>query len=125
MTRLWQPTAEHIQSARMTDFLQQVNQQFEQSLANYHDLHTWSVQHSDQFWRYIWDYFDVIGNPGSTIVEHPQRIPGAQWFPQARLNFAENLLRHRDDKVALIFRGEDGTRQQLTYAELYQSVAAL
>lgn len=125
MTRLWQPTAEQIQSARMTDFLQQVNQQFEQSLANYHDLHTWSVQHSDQFWRYIWDYFDVIGNPGSTIVEHPERIPGAQWFPQARLNFAENLLRHRDDKVALIFRGEDGTRQQLTYAELYQSVAAL
>ncbi|WP_417655903.1 acetoacetate--CoA ligase [Pseudidiomarina aestuarii] len=125
MTRLWQPTAEQIQSARMTDFLQQVNQQFEQSLANYHDLHTWSVQHSDQFWRYIWDYFDVIGNPGSTIVEHPERIPGAQWFPQARLNFAENLLRHRDDKVALIFRGEDGTRQQLRYAELYQSVAAL
>lgn len=125
MTRLWQPTAEQIQSARMTDFLQQVNQQFEQSLANYHDLHTWSVQHSDQFWRYIWDYFDVIGNPGSTIVEHPERIPGATWFPQARLNFAENLLRHRDDKVALVFRGEDGTRQQLTYAELYQSVAAL
>ncbi|PTB88513.1 acetoacetate--CoA ligase [Pseudidiomarina aestuarii] len=125
MTRLWQPTAEQIQSARMTDFLQQVNQQFEQSLANYHDLHTWSVQHSDQFWRYIWDYFDVIGNPGSTIVEHPERIPGATWFPQVRLNFAENLLRHRDDKVALVFRGEDGTRQQLTYAELYQSVAAL
>lgn len=120
---LWQPSADTIADANMTDFLQQVNAQQHTALANYHDLHQWSVDHSQTFWSMIWDYFDVTGSKGDTIVTDQNQLPGAKWFPQAQLNFAENLLRHQDNKTALIFRGENGARQQLSYSELYQQVA--
>ncbi|EKE84890.1 acetoacetate--CoA ligase [Idiomarina xiamenensis] len=123
--RLWQPSAEQIAQARMTDFLQHVNRQFELGLANYDDLQHWSVSHSELFWREIWQYFDVIGEAGEQVVSDIDKLPGARWFPAARLNFAENLLRHDDNHIALIFRGENGDRQQLSYAELRQQVAAL
>ncbi|WP_417438166.1 acetoacetate--CoA ligase [Idiomarina sp.] len=121
---LWQPSADTIANARMTDFLQQVNKDKNVALANYHDLYQWSVDNDESFWSMVWDYFDVIGEKGSTIVTDKEKMPGAQWFPEASLNFAENLLRHKDDHIALIFRGENGTRQQLTYAELNHEVAA-
>lgn len=122
---LWRPDADQIAAARMTDFLQQVNHDFDLALANYHELHQWSVDHHADFWAYLWNYFDVIGEQGDRVVENPDKLPGATWFPDAQLNFAENLLRHKDNQIALIFRGEDGKRQQLTYAELYAETAAL
>ncbi|PWW14367.1 MULTISPECIES: acetoacetate--CoA ligase [Pseudidiomarina] len=122
---MWQPTAEQIEQARMTDFMRTINRQQQLQLASYHDLHAWSVAHSPTFWRSLWDYCDVIGEPGEIIVKDADKLPGASWFPQATLNFAENLLRYRDDRIALIFRGENGSRQQLSYAQLYQLVAAL
>ena len=121
--QLWQPSADTIADANMTHFLQQVNAEHQQALANYHDLYQWSLDDNETFWSMIWDYFQVIGDKGATVVENKDQLPGAKWFPQASLNFAENLLRHRDDKVALVFRGENGARQQLTYSELYQQVA--
>ncbi|MEX1222042.1 MAG: acetoacetate--CoA ligase [Idiomarina sp.] len=122
---MWQPSADTIADARMTDFLQHIDKSYDLGLANYADLHQWSVQHKEEFWSQVWDYFDVVGDKGKTILENGEKMPGANWFPQAKLNFAENLLRHKDDHLALIFRGENGTRQQLTYAELYGEVAAL
>lgn len=122
---LWQPSADTIANARMTDFLQQVNTEKNVALANYHDLYQWSVDNDESFWSMVWDYFDVIGEKGSTVVTDKEKMPGAKWFPEAKLNFAENLLRHKDDHIALIFRGENGVRQQLTYAELNHEVAAL
>lgn len=121
---LWQPSADTIANARMTDFLQQVNTEKEVALANYHDLYQWSVENNESFWSMIWDYFDVIGTKGNKVVVDKDKMPGAHWFPDAKLNFAENLLRHKDERIALIFRGEDGARQQLSYAELNQKVAA-
>ncbi|MDT7524756.1 acetoacetate--CoA ligase [Pseudidiomarina sp. GXY010] len=122
---MWQPTAEQIEQARMTDFMRTINRQQQLQLASYHDLHAWSVAHSPTFWRSLWDYCDVIGEPGEIIVKDADKLPGASWFPQATLNFAENLLRYRDDRTALTFRGENGSRQQLSYAQLYHRVAAL
>ncbi|MDX1704828.1 acetoacetate--CoA ligase [Pseudidiomarina sp.] len=122
---LWQPDADRIAAARMTDFLQQVNRDFKLALANYDELHQWSVDQHADFWAYLWDYFDVIGERGERIVLDADQLPGATWFPDAKLNFAENLLRHKDNQIALIFRGENGERQQLTYAELYAETAAL
>ncbi|MCA1767637.1 MAG: acetoacetate--CoA ligase [Idiomarina sp.] len=121
---LWQPSADTIANARMTDFLQQVNTEKDVALANYHDLYQWSVENDESFWSMVWDYFDVIGEKGNTVVTDKEKMPGAKWFPEAKLNFAENLLRHKDDHLALIFRGENGARQQLTYAELNHEVAA-
>src|SRR5690606_11976391 len=94
-------------------------------ISTYAELHAWSVERSDEFWKSIWDYFKIIGERGERIVVNPDQIPGAQWFPDAQLNFAENLLRYNDDHVALIFRGENGARDQHTYAELRSEVAAL
>ncbi len=124
MTPLWQPTAAAIERSRMDDFRRYINSYEQQQLADYQQLHAWSVAHSERFWLRIWDYFAVLGQRGDTIVSHADKLPGAQWFPDSQLNFAENLLRYRDDRLALIFRGEDGSRQQLSYAELYSEVAA-
>jgi len=122
---MWQPDANQVAAARITDFMNTVNAQANQQLTTYDDLHQWSVAHSDQFWSQIWRYFDVIGERGERTVVDANKLPGAQWFPDATLNFAENLLRFNDDHIALVFRGENGTRQQLTYAELRHEVAAL
>lgn len=124
MRPLWQPTAAQILRTRMHDFMRFVNQREQKQLNDYHQLHAWSIAHSDRFWLSIWDYFAVLGQRGERIVDNPEQLPGAQWFADSHLNFAENLLRYRDDRLALIFRGEDGSRQQLTYAELYTEVAA-
>lgn len=120
---LWQPSADTIANARMTHFMQRLNQDHELALANYHDLHAWSVANSSDFWRYAWDYLDVIGEPGQQTVVDQDKMPGARWFPEARLNFAENLMRYNDSRIALVFRGENGARQALSYAELHRQVA--
>lgn len=121
----WQPDAAQVAAARMTDFMHVVNKTQQQQLTDYADLHAWSVSNSEAFWALIWDYFDVIGERGERLVNNRKQLPGAQWFPDATLNFAENLLRHQDDHIAMVFRGENGARQQLTYAELRHEVAAL
>ena len=89
----------------------------------YPDLHRFSIEHPRQFWRAVWDFCEVVGHPGNAVVEGFDRFPGARWFPEARLNFAENLLRHRDDQPALLFRSENGEQAQYSYHELYLAVA--
>ncbi|WP_339879355.1 acetoacetate--CoA ligase [Pseudidiomarina gelatinasegens] len=122
---MWQPDSSQIAAARMTDFMRTVNQKHNQSFANYADLHAWSVDQNEAFWSSVWDYFDIIGERGERTLVNGNKLPGAQWFPDAQLNFAENLLRFNDDHIAIVFRGENGARQQLTYAELRHEVAAL
>ncbi len=81
----------------------------------------------DQFWRALWDTAEIVGDSGDVVVEHLDRMPGARWFPNARINYAENLLRRSDDAVALIYRDESGNRDSLTFADLstrVKSVAA-
>ena len=121
--RLWQPSADQIAEARMSDFLQQINVHNDAGLANYHELYQWSIDNNEAFWSLIWDYFDVIGEKGDVIVQDKDKLPGAKWFPEAELNFAENLLRHKDNHSALVFRGENGERQELSYEALYLQVA--
>ncbi|MDT8322119.1 MAG: acetoacetate--CoA ligase, partial [Xanthomonadales bacterium] len=82
-----------------------------------------SVENPAEFWRAVWAFCQVVGTPGSRAVDDPEKMPGAQWFPDAQLNFAENLLRHRDDGVALLFRSETGTTREISYRELYELVA--
>ncbi|RTE87381.1 MULTISPECIES: acetoacetate--CoA ligase [Gammaproteobacteria] len=123
---LWKPSQETIKSARMTDFMNYVekseNQRFQ---GRYSSLYDWSIQHKDTFWSMIWDYFDVIGERGERTLINEGQMPGAQWFPDAKLNFAENLLRYRDNRPALIFQNEHGQTQELSYQQLYSQVAAL
>ncbi|GAA0784999.1 acetoacetate--CoA ligase [Marinobacterium sediminicola] len=123
---LWTPERSRCEQTRMFQFMQQLNRKHNLSLDTYESLHQWSIEHSTAFWSELWDYADVIASQrGSTVLEHPERMPGARWFPEAQLNFAQNLLRYRDEQPAVIFRGEDDTRIELSHAELYRQVAQL
>jgi acetoacetyl-CoA synthetase len=123
---LWSPSADRIQATRIESFIQYVNQHQGISLSAYQDLWQWSVDDIPGFWDHFWDFAGVVASEkGSQVLVDADKMPGAQWFPQARLNFAENLLKYRDDKPALVFRGEDGRRQSYTYAQLYTQVAGL
>ncbi|MBV1877601.1 MAG: acetoacetate--CoA ligase [Pseudomonadales bacterium] len=116
---LWSPAPQRIAESNMQAF-----QAFCDVTGGYEQLHQFSVTEKAAFWSAVWDYCGVIGDKGETVLRHPERMPGAEWFPEAKLNFAENLLRYRDDKIALIAYLETGQRRTLSYAELYQQVAS-
>jgi acetoacetyl-CoA synthetase len=89
------------------------------------DLHAWSVSERDRFWDLVWDYCGVVGDKGKRLVENPESMPGAKFFPDARLNFAENLLRPGVDGEAFVFRGEDKVSTRMSRAELEALVSRL
>ncbi|MEX1057808.1 MAG: acetoacetate--CoA ligase, partial [Natronospirillum sp.] len=123
---LWAPSAQHIQAAHMSDFMRTLNRQLGLNLRDYDDLYAFSINHNDIFWSHYWDYAGIVASTkGTQVLKDGDRMPGAQWFPEARLNFAENLLRYRDDQPALVFRDETDQRTVFTYAELYQATAQL
>jgi acetoacetyl-CoA synthetase len=125
-TALWQPSQARIEATNIWQFMQATNAKHGLSLNSYAQLHAWSVKHNEVFWSDMWDTAGIVAsNKGEVNVIHGDKMPGAQWFPQAKLNFAENLLKHQDDHTALVFCGENGDRQQIRYAQLYVRVAQL
>jgi acetoacetyl-CoA synthetase len=123
---LWAPSAERIAATRMDAFRRFVNQRHALQLTDYPALHAWSVAQREAFWQAIVDFFEVrfAQQPEAVLREGPV-MPSAHWFPGATLNFAEHLLRRRDEHPALVAIGEDGSREQLSYAELAAHVAGL
>ncbi|PWK45718.1 acetoacetate--CoA ligase [Pseudomonas sp. OV226] len=121
---LWQPSAERIAKTRMDAFRRSISQRHHIHIDDYPALHQWSIDHREDFWQAIVDFFDVRfhDQPDAVLVEGAQ-MPSAQWFPGATLNFAEHLLRRRDDAIAVIAIGENGQREHLTWAELAEHVA--
>ena len=110
----------------MTAFMREVQRKHALYVPDYAALYDWSVREPEQFMQLVWEFCGVIAqHPGDVVVEHRDRMPGATWFPQARLNFAENLLRRRDNETALVFWGEDRVKSSITYAELYHEVSRL
>jgi len=126
MKPLWTPSAERIAASRMDAFRRQVNQRHGLALADYPALHAWSIEHREAFWQAIVDSFDVrFHSPPRTVLGEGPRMPDARWFPGATLNFAEHLLRRRDEATAVVAIGEDGSRESLSHAELAAQVAGL
>ncbi len=124
--RLWQPTEAQIKASNMVRFMQSVNQRFGKNFSTYDQLYRWSVDHIADFWSVMWDFGDIRASvPYERVADDLDKMPGTRWFPGARLNFAENLLRYRDDRLAVIFKGEDQAPIRMTYAELYNEVARL
>jgi acetoacetyl-CoA synthetase len=121
---LWQPSAERIGKTRMEAFRRFINQRHDLHIDDYPALHQWSIDQRQDFWQAIVDFFDIRfhDRPDAVLVEGAQ-MPSAQWFPGATLNFAEHLLRRRDDAVAVVAVAESGQREQLTWAELAEHVA--
>ncbi len=123
---IWQPSAAAIAASNMTAFMHAAERRHAISLPDYAALHVWSVGEPEKFARLLWEFCGVIAERrGDVVLEHRDRMPGARWFPQARLNFAENLLRRRDRDTALIFWGEDRVKSSITFAELYHEVSRL
>ena len=122
---LWTPSAERVERAQLTAFRRRVEAQTGRRLPGYTDLWQWSVGERAAFWRAAWEFLALTGEPGMAPFLVDDRMPGARFFPQAQLNFAENLLRRRDGAPALIFAGENGERRELSFAELRGQVGAL
>jgi acetoacetyl-CoA synthetase len=120
---LWSPSAERVQNAGISRFIQLIRQQRDPAVIDYQSLYRFSIESPRAFWRAIWEFGGVIGSPGECTVENFELMPGAQWFPDASLNFAENMLRYRDDRQAIVFTSETGASSSLTYKQLYRQVA--
>ena len=120
---VWRPSPERVEQANLSRFLAAVAQGVD-GVEDFTSLYRWSVEDPAAFWGRLWDFTEVRASvTAETVVEGLDRMPGARWFPGARLNFAENLLRHRDDHPALVAWTEEGPRLRWTYAELYHQVA--
>ena len=123
---LWEPTEERIRNSNMFRFMERINEKHGTDFSDYDALYQWSIDNIPDFWAAMWEFADIRASSSwDQVVDDPAKMPGAQWFSGAKLNFAENLLRYRDDRNALIFKGEGQDVRRLTYAELYDAVARL
>ena len=121
---LWQPSDKRIQATNMYKFMTIVNEKFNKDFKEYPALWEWSVENIEDFWVTTWDFIDIKASKSyEKAIDDPGKMPGAKFFVNSRLNFAENLLPFRNDNPALIFRGEDSVRRTLTYHQLYDEVS--
>ena len=125
MTKLlWQPSEDRIKTTNMYRFMNLVNKKFNKDLKEYSSLWEWSVDNLEDFWATTWDFINIKASQSyDKAIDDPAKMPGAKFFVNSKLNFAENLLQFKNDNLALIFRGEDLIRRTLTYNQLYDEVA--
>ncbi len=123
---LWKPSSKRIQKTNMYAFMEKINKKYGKNFSSYPDLWQWSVDNISDFWAEIWDFMEIKASRSyEEVIDDPAKMPGAKWFSGAMLNFAENLLRYKDDRTAIIFHGENKVTKKLTYAELYDKVAKI
>jgi acetoacetyl-CoA synthetase len=123
---LWRPSADRIASTNLTAFIRFLKDRTGVALDDYQALHRFSIDEMQAFWAAVWDFCGVIAPyRGGPVLLHPTRMPGARFFPDTKLNFAENLLRRRDDGTAIVFRSEDKVDRSLTWRQLYDAVAQM
>ena len=123
---IWTPSPERRARANLSAFLAFVNQRFAADVSDYDALWRWSIERPEPFWTAVWDFCEVRAERrGERVLVDGDKMPGASFFPDARLSFSENLLRQRDDTPALIFRGEDAAARSLSWRELQALVSRL
>jgi acetoacetyl-CoA synthetase len=124
--KLWEPSEERIKNSNITRFIEFVNKEYGQNIKGGKDLYKFSVDKIEDFWDAMWKFSDIIASkPYNKVVEDLSVFPGTKWFPGACLNFAENLLKYKDDQLAFVFQGETKVTKQMTYKELNKIVARL
>ncbi len=124
--RLWEPSPDRIARARLTAFRRGLEAAGCGPLRDYEELYAFSVAEPERFWRAVWDFCDVrAASRGEVAAQDLDKMPGARFFPDARLNFAENLLRRRDESDAIVFWGEDRVRRRWSWARLWGETARL
>jgi acetoacetyl-CoA synthetase len=121
---LWQPGASAIEEAQVTQFARQVIRKRKLDLNTYPDFYRWTVDNPEEFWADVWDFCGVIASKrGNTVLVDGDKMPGAHWFPEARLNFAENLMRRGDRGDAFVLWDETGFRRRLSFSDLTSDVS--
>jgi acetoacetyl-CoA synthetase len=121
---LWQPSEEAIEQAQLTQFARQVIRKRRLEVNTYPEFYRWSVDQPQEFWSDVWDFSGIVAaRKGASVVIDGHKMPGARWFPEARLNFAENLMRRGDRGDAFVFWDESGLRRRVSYADLYSDVS--
>ncbi|MEO1880322.1 MAG: acetoacetate--CoA ligase [Methylococcales bacterium] len=125
--KLWQASPERLKHASINRFITLCNENYALAINDYAGLYQWSITDSVAFWKTLWEFADVIAEQKAHhILTHSEKMPGARWFSGAKLNYAENLLRNRDeDSIAIIFHHEQGKTQYLRYPSLYHQVSQL
>ncbi|WP_427846744.1 acetoacetate--CoA ligase [Desulfosporosinus acidiphilus] len=124
--KLWEPSPESKQAKNMTRFIETINSKYLVQITSYEELYTWSLENTSSLWAELWKFAEIKASQNyDHVVENYEQMMSARWFTGAKLNFAENLLRFRDNKTALIFKGEGQESVRMTYAMLYDQVARL
>ncbi|MEN8719360.1 MAG: acetoacetate--CoA ligase [Oceanococcaceae bacterium] len=123
---LWTPSPERIEAEPLTTFMRQYGFWDDDPARNYQQLYAHSIDDPERFWKAVWDFCEIRHSAApSTVLQRGAAFQDTRWFPDARLNFAENLLRRRDDSPAVISLTEHGERSELSHAQLYVEVEAL
>src|SRR6267378_3805236 len=121
---LWQPSERAIEDAQITQFARQIVRKRRLELNSYPEFYRWTVDHPEEFWPDVWDFCGVIASRrGSSVLVDGDKMPGAHWFPEARLNFAENLMRRGDRGDAFVLWDERGFQRRVSFADLYSDVS--
>jgi len=122
---LWVPSPEIRAHSPMAEFIAWCSERFGRTFADYDAFHAWSVAERGDFWTAVWEHCNVVGERGATALVNGDRMLDAGFFPEAKLNFAENLLRETGDGDALVFRGEDKVDYRLSWNDLRALVSRL
>jgi acetoacetyl-CoA synthetase len=122
---LWTPSKERIETAPMTAFMKAAALKSGLALSSYAELHRWSIDDREAFWSLVWDFCGIVGDKGEVVLADGEKMPGATFFGEASLNFAENLLRKRGTGEAIVFRGEDKVERRLSWNELHALTSRL
>jgi acetoacetyl-CoA synthetase len=122
-TILWKPSKDQINSSQLEAFRLQVNSRFNLKIENYSELHSWSISNINDFWKAIWGFMAIkCSSNYNQVVDDENKMPGAKWFDGLLFNFAENLLRIKSDKAAIIFQSENADSKIISYNKLYGEV---
>jgi acetoacetyl-CoA synthetase len=119
---LWRPDSARVAAARITEFRQRLSARLAREVPDYRALHARSVSDPEAFWSELWQFAGVIGDMGDPILERPTEMPGARFFPNARINFAENVVRRSDQAPAILAETERGATRTISWAELRRDV---
>jgi acetoacetyl-CoA synthetase len=126
MEKLWAPSPARIEQANVTAFARRVAREHGAGVTDYASLWRWSIASKEAFWRSLWDFAGVVGTPGERLLVDADKMPGARWFPDAQLNYAQNMLERKpvdDGSDALVFRGEDKVERRVSHAALHDVVS--
>ena len=121
---LWNPPISLIENSNIIEFQNIINHKYNLSIKKYSELYKWSISNIDDFWEEIWNYSKIIySHPYTKVIKTTDNIWETNWFIDSKLNYAENLLRYKNDSVAIYFFGEDEIAKTLTFNDLYKEVA--